>query len=73
MWMKLNQTRLTHLHVSVFVASLGLGLYVYFIPVFAQTFGATFLDLGFIGSAYAVTYAITPIVIGYLADRLNRA
>jgi MFS family permease len=70
---KLNQTKLTHLHISVFVASLGLGLYVYFIPVFAQTFGATFLDLGFIGSAYAVTYAITPIVIGYLADRLNRA
>jgi DHA1 family multidrug resistance protein-like MFS transporter len=61
------------LYLSVFTSSLGLGLYIYFIPVFAQTFGATFLDLGFIGSAYAVTYAVAPVLIGYLADKLNRA
>ncbi len=60
------------LYVSVFVASLGLGTYIYFIPVFAQTFGATFLDLGFIGSAGALAYAMTPILIAYLADRFNR-
>ena len=57
---------------SIFVSSLGLGTYIYFVPVFAQRFGATFLDLGYIGTATAVTYAITPIIVGHLADRVNR-
>ena len=65
--------RTFHLYVSVFIASLGLGTYIYFIPVFAQTLGASFLDLGFIGSANSISYAIAPILIGYFADRLNRA
>ena len=60
-------------YVIVFVSSLGLGTYTYFVPVFAQTFGATFLDLGLIGSATAVAYAVTPILAGYLTDRFNRA
>ncbi|MGD0176051.1 MAG: MFS transporter [Candidatus Bathyarchaeia archaeon] len=64
---------LVRLYVSVFVASLGAGLYVYFIPLYAQKFGASFLDLGFIGTAYAVTYAMGPIFAGYIADKVNRA
>lgn len=57
----------------VFVSSLGIGAYTYFVPVFAQTFGATLLDLGLIGSASAATYAVTTILAGYLSDRFNRA
>jgi len=68
----LNQPR-ARFYGTIFVSSLGLGAYTYFIPVFAQTFGATFLDLGFIGSATAVTYTVTPMLAGYLADRVNRA
>jgi len=68
----LNQQRV-HLYGSVFIASLGLGMYTYFIPVFAQTLGATFLDLGLIGTAGALAYAITPMLVAYLADRFNRA
>lgn len=49
-----------------------MGMYIYFVPVFAQTFAATFLDLGYIGSANALAYAITPMLVGYLADRFNR-
>jgi len=60
------------LYLSVFISSLGIGTYVYFIPVFAQTYGASFLDLGFIGSAGALAYAMTPILFAYLADRFNR-
>ena len=59
-------------YISIFVSSLGLGTYIYFVPVFAQRFGATFLDLGYIGTASSVTYAITPIIVGHLADRMNR-
>ena len=61
------------LNFSVFVATLGVGLYVYFIPLYAQRFGGSFLDLGFIGTAYSVTYAVGPIFAGYIADRVSRA
>jgi len=59
-------------YISIFVSSLGLGMYIYFVPIFAQRFGATFLDLGYIGTASAITYAIAPILVGHLADRVNR-
>jgi MFS family permease len=61
------------LYVSVFLGSLGLALYAYFIPIFAQQFGATFLDLGYIGAATALTYAVAPIFVGRLADRVDRS
>lgn len=61
------------LYVSVFVTSLGAGMYTYFIPVFAQSLGASFLDLGIIGGAYSITYAVSPMIAGYLADKVNRA
>lgn len=48
-------------------------MYVYFIPLYAQKFGGSFLDLGLIGTAYAVTYAAGSIFAGYIADRVNRA
>jgi MFS family permease len=54
------------------VASLGLGLYLYFVPIFAQSLGATFLDLGYIGTAGALTYAVAPFFVGQLADRISR-
>ena len=65
--------RSLHLYATVFVTSLGMSTYIYFVPIFAQTFAATFLDLGYIGSANALAYAITPLMVGYLADRFNRA
>ena len=57
----------------MFVCSLGLGLYTYFIPVFAQRFGATYLDLGYIGTASALTYMFAPMLVGQLADRVNQS
>jgi MFS family permease len=56
---------------SLFVGSLGLGMYMYFVPVFAQQFGATFLELGYIGTAAALTYAVAPLMVGHFADRLR--
>ncbi len=47
-------------------------MYTYFIPVFAQGLGASFLDLGLIGAAYSITYAVIPMVAGHLASRFNR-
>ena len=47
-------------------------MYSYFIPVYAQRLGASFLDLGLIGASYSITYALTPMLAGHLADRFNR-
>ncbi len=69
----LHDAKLFRLYIAVFVANLGLGMYMYFIPVFAQSLGATFFDLGLIGTAVAVTSALTPMFVGNLADRVNRA
>ena len=49
-------------------------MYVYFIPIFAQSkFNATFLDLGYIGAASSFTYAIIPIIVGHFTDKMNHS
>ena len=68
----LNDNLRLRFYFSVFVASLGLGMYTYFIPVFAQSFGATYFDLGLIGTVGALATAITPSLAGHMADRTNR-
>jgi MFS family permease len=45
---------------------------MYFIPVFAQSFGATFVDLGLIGTVWALAQVITPFLMGHLAGRMKR-
>ena len=45
---------------------------VYFIPVFAQSFGATFVDLGLIGTIWALAATVTPLFVGFLAGRMKR-
>jgi len=59
-------------YLSVFLASLGLAMYTVFIPVFAQTFGATFFDLGLIGAVGALATAAIPSLAGHMADKTNR-
>jgi len=45
---------------------------VYFIPIFAQSFGATFVDLGLIGTIWAFAATITPFLIQKLVGRMKR-
>ena len=66
----LNDQR-SRFYVTVFVASLGMGMNMYFIPVFAQSFGATFVDLGLIGTVWALATTITPFLMGYLAGKMK--
>ena len=69
----LNEQERFRFYVSVFIASLGFSMYTYFIPVFAQTLGASYLELGLIGTVWSLAQVITPMLAGHLADRLNRA
>jgi MFS family permease len=62
------------LYITTFVASVGFGASIYLLPVYAQDrFAASFVDLGWIGTIRAAPYAILPLAMGYLADRLHRA
>ena len=61
-----------YLNASVFVASLGLAVSTYMIPIYAQYFGASYFDLGFLGLTRSLPYMIIPLVAGYFSDRFSR-
>lgn len=64
-------SQLRRVYLSVFFASVGLG-HVYLIPAFAEQLGATYLELGFIGTVRSIPYAFLPVIVGYLGDRFGR-
>jgi len=64
-------TRLRRVHLSVFFVSIGLA-FVYLIPAFAQDLGATYLELGLIGTIRSLPYMFLPVIVGYLGDRFDR-
>lgn len=64
-------SQLKRINLSVFFASLGLAS-VYLIPAFAEDLGASYLDLGFIGTVRSLPYMFLPVIVGYLGDRFER-
>jgi len=46
-------------------------MYLYFIPLFAQKYGASYFQLGLIGAAGALTYVFGAIAVGHFADKIN--
>ncbi len=75
-WMKKTsnskQGALFWIYVSIFFISLSLGAYNPLIPLYAQQLGASYFDLGIIGSAWALPYVFLPISIGLLSQKINR-
>ena len=65
------RSQLRRIYLSVFFACVGLSS-VYMIPAFAESLGASYLQLGYIGTIRAIPYMFLPIVFGYLGDRFNR-
>jgi len=59
--------------VTVFLLSTSFGAFMVIVPVFAEGLGASYLDLGLMGSAGSLTYAVMTVLSGYLVDRHNRA
>ncbi len=62
---------LKRFNLSVFFASVGFA-FIYLIPAFAEQLGATYLELGVIGTARSIPYMFLPVVAGYLGDKFNR-
>lgn len=60
------------LYFTVFLNSTGLGTSNFLLSVYAETLGATYVDLGKIGAVGNVAYLVVTLVTGYLLDRYER-
>ncbi|MEM2933383.1 MAG: MFS transporter [Methanocellales archaeon] len=69
---KIKQDVLFWIYFSIFLISLSLGAYNPLIPLYAQQLGASYLDLGIIGSVWALPYVFLPILIGMFSQKINR-
>ena len=65
-------TILLLLNTSILTIALSLGLYGNFVPIFAEKLGASYLDLGVIGTVFSLPYIILPALVGSLSDRIDR-
>ena len=60
------------LFAYVFMFSLGFGITIPAVPLFARDIGVTYMGVGFIGVAYGLSYTILAIPLGGLSDRVGR-
>ena len=68
----LQYTQLFPLCFAVFVSMLGFGLVMPLLPIYARSFGATGIQLGFLTASFAITRAITTYPGGWFADKMGR-
>ena len=65
-------TTLAPLFLTVLIDLLGFGLILPLLPFYAETFGASPLDVGLITAAYAAAQFVGAPVLGRLSDRYGR-
>jgi len=56
----------------VFMFSLGSGIASPIIPLYSSSLGASYIQIGIIGTAYGLVYAICAVPLGKLSDKLGR-
>ncbi len=60
------------LNISGFLLGLGTSSILYIIPIFLERLGASYTEIGLVGSVRASPYAFLPIAAGYLSERLDK-
>ena len=60
------------LYLTIFFTSTGLGTCTFLLPVYAETLGATYTQLGLIGAVGNVVYTAITIACGYTLDRYEK-
>ncbi len=60
------------LYVTIFLTATGLGTTTFLLPVYAETLGASYTDLGLIGAIGNVFYTVITLVCGYMLDRYEK-
>ena len=60
------------LYITIFFTSTGLGTCTFLLPVYAETFGASYSDLGLMGAIGNIVYTVITLVCGYTLDRYEK-
>ncbi len=60
------------LYATIFLTATGLGTVTFLLPVYAETLGATYTDLGLIGAVGNIVYTALTLVCGYMLDRYEK-
>jgi DHA1 family multidrug resistance protein-like MFS transporter len=57
---------------SMFISMLGMGIVTPFLPIYANTLGASSLEVGLVQAAFSITGIGTLLFVGRLSDRFGR-
>lgn len=60
------------LFFTIFLTATGLGTVTFLMPVYAESLGANYIDLGVIGAVGSVVYTLITLLCGYILDRFER-
>lgn len=60
------------LYITVFINIVGFGMVFPLLPLFAETFHATPLDIGFLAGSFSIAQFLTSPILGRLSDRFGR-
>lgn len=60
------------LNLSGFLLGLGTSSILYLIPIFLERLGASYTEIGLVGSVRASPYAFLPVAAGYLSERFDK-
>jgi len=63
---------LRSLYLTIFIISTAYGTITFLLPVYAESLGATYFQLGLLGAIGSVIYTVMTILTGILLDRYER-
>ncbi len=69
---RMNKRAFAVLVASMFISMLGMGIVTPFLPIYANTMGASSLEVGLIQAAFSMTGIGTLLFVGRLSDRFGR-
>ena len=64
--------RLLFLYLAVFITIVGFGMVFPLLPFYAQRFGATPVQLGFLAASFSIAQFLAAPIVGRLSDRYGR-
>ncbi len=63
---------LSSLYLTIFLISTAYGTITFLLPVFAESLGASYIELGLLGAIGSIVYTAMTLLTGLLLDRFNR-
>jgi MFS family permease len=63
---------LRSLYVTIFLISTAYGAITFLLPVYAESLGATYIQLGLLGSIGSIVYTVMTLLTGLMLDRFEK-